>query len=768
MKSRANGRWRNVCPRVMPRPALIVFSTLAATSALAQESGGALEEIIVTAQKRSQSIQEVPMSISALSSAQIEQQGLRDLASVARTVPGLIVASDGPGLNQIIIRGISSVAGSAPTVSFYLDETPVSSIRNSLDATLKDLARVEVLRGPQGTLYGSSSMGGTVKYVTTPPDLSEVQLRAESSVSNTHLGGMNYNGNVVLNLPVVTDKFALRSTMFYEHADGYIDQYQPDPHNILAVAPNSRVRKDVNTMTLWGTRVQGRIEPSDTLTISPSVFYQELETGAPFQFDDPPGSFDNPIQARLLPERSKDRFWLGNLTVKKELSALEVVSSTSYFWRELRLQEDNSKTAFAFLNAPVPGFTLGETYVYPVEDTAMYWAKEFTQELRAATQLDGPVQVIGGLYYHYASNPWQAVVVPAGFSATFPNASFGFGDDFYHGNVHSETKESAVFAEMTYSPTDALKMTVGARGFRITQDYSKAVSGLFNGGTFRYPGTAEDSGITPKALISYNITQDVLAYVSAAKGFRQGGPNPPVPLNTAAHCENSLAAIGLGAAPGAFDADTLWNYEIGAKTSWLDQRFIANLSAYEIQWDKVQQRIQLACGYGFVANYGKATSRGAELELNYRATDTLTVGSTAAYTDATLDNTVPGTQGGAGDRLQNVPEWTASFSFAYDRPISDLRSIYLRGNYAYVGEKNALFDRTSPYYSIDAYSLASARLGLAATDDKWDTAIFVDNLFDQRVQESLPESLTANLPIQRRISLNRPRTVGINFKYAFR
>jgi outer membrane receptor protein involved in Fe transport len=731
-------------------------TSIDASSARNDVRSGAMEELIVTAQKRSESVQSVPISMTAMSGAKLERIGATEMIDFARDVPGLAIASNGPGQNQVIIRGVSSQAGNAATVGYYLDETPVSSRGRSLDASLFDLQRVEVLRGPQGTLYGSSSMGGTIKYVTNQPDANAVAARVATTLSTTEGGGFNTQVNAMLNVPLAEGKAAARITSFYRHEDGFIDAYRTDPRNILAIRPDQGVREDVNTETTWGTRAVFKFDPTDRLTITPSVYYQQTHLGAPFNIDVPPASYQHPYQSRLIDEPVMDRFTLSNVTAKYDFGPVQLISSTSYFNRRFNVVEDASKVNFFFFG-PSP-----QSSVYPSGIRTNYDTRALTQEVRLQSTWSGPFQAIVGAYFNSSRSPIdQRIEQPAGYAATFGNP---FGPaDFFRGVVTSSQREKAAFTELSYEILDGLKFTAGLRVFEVRQSFHQIGDGVYNGGRSDDLGTASERGANPKFLLSYQVTPDILTYVTAAKGFRPGGAVPTVPSNV---CGGALAALGLTSPPTSYRSDSLWSYEAGAKTSWANKRVTVNGSVYDIEWDDVQQGVLLNCGFGITANFGKATSKGGELEVSVLPLDGLMLTFGAGYTNATLSNSVRGATGKAGDRLQDVPRWSLSASAEYTQPLTSDLNGFARVDTNYTSRVNASFDRSSPYYQRGGYALTKVRVGVEAGGG-WDASLFIDNLFNRRAQTGLPIATSVDLQTTRPLAINRPRTIGVNANYKF-
>lgn len=751
--------------KTLLRGACAVSALGVATAAVAQtaepEDSNA---IVVTAQKRSESVQRVPLSMTVLTQDDLEKRGVQSLYDVSRIAPSLAVMSSGPGENNLIMRGISSIAGSAATVGYYLDDTPIAassnaallSTRGVIDPSALDIARIEVLRGPQGTLYGSSSMGGTVRYIANQPDLEKFEGKVKTDVSATQHGGFNYNVNGVVNLPLVTDKVALRVAAYYRHDDGFIDRYEIDPTDYLAANPNGKVAHNVNTYKTYGTRAALLIQPSDTLSITPSFLYQYSKLGSPFTFDAVPGSLSNPIQARAVAEPNVQKSWIANLTVKKDLGPVEITSSSSYYHRTVNLTDDSSKVVNYFFATPT---------VEPIAMTGTYRNKEFTQELRAATNFSGPFQLIVGGYYHDVKAPLASTIA---YPEAYPyrnDAPFADFDSIYTGTRRATLKEYAAFGEASYKLTDTLTARAGMRWFQVDQTFFQTGDGLFNGGYSEVSNRSSDHGITPKFSLQWQATPDKMLYATVSKGYRPGGPNNPAPASV---CGTSVAALGLSEGQlTAYQPDHLWNYEVGAKTSWFDRKLTVNGSLFYIDWNKVQQQIVLDCGFNITANFGKAVSKGGEMEVEFRPTRNITLGGGFGYTDSTLRNAVPGTAAQKGDQLQYVPKWTASGSAEYRGNVNPDLQGFVRLDYSYVGPANFLYDTSSPFYRRSGFSVFNARMGINPAKGPWEATVYVTNLFDKAGATDLPVAISADLPTTRRVAINQPRTVGVTVGYHF-
>ncbi len=725
-----------------------------------------LEQVIVTAQKRAETLQSVPLGITSIDQRQLEVMGIDSVAALARQSPGLTVVSSGPGQNILIVRGIASSAGTAGTVGYYVDDTPISassnasllSVRGLMDPTVFDIARAELLRGPQGTLYGSSSMGGTVKYITRQPDLHSRGGSSNATLSATDGGNWNRAANGMLNIPLRADRAALRLSVSLVNNDGYIDSYPIDPNNDLAALPGAPKRAGVNTERSAALRALLKVLLDDGFWFTTSLYHQQLNVGAPFQFDSPPGSLDKPIQTRLVPESTRQNSTLANLAIHKNWDGLELIASSSYFERTVDIAEDASKPIYSFYAST------WQTAVYPSVMTGRYINREYTEELRLISELKGPLQAIGGMFFHYVNAPLaSSIPIPPGYNERFGTKL----NSFFNGARQATVNELAWFSELSYQLTPSVSARAGLRAFRINQSFAQQGDGELNGGPSAVTGNSSDRGVTPKLTLSWQPDQNLMLYTTAAQGYRAGGPNNPAPASV---CGGDVAKLGMSdSALQRFEPDSLWNYELGAKSILLDGRMTLNASLYLIEWSKVQQQIVLPCGFNITSNFGSATSKGAEVELNYQPTRALTLRAFASVTDATLNNDVPGTAAKKGDRLLDVPHASGGVSAQLSAPLGERWAGYARIDYSYTGGANTLYDRASPFHQRLGYGIANLRLGADQNraGPRLGAALFIDNVFNKIGQTGLPVAITADLPDTRRIAIVRPRTVGVTLSYLF-
>jgi outer membrane receptor protein involved in Fe transport len=732
-------------------------------------------EIVVTAEKRGSTIQKTPISISAFSGAALQAQGSNNIAALAGQVPSLAVKSSGPGQTEFTLRGLSSPAGVAPTVGFYLDEIPISppaiatAGKVGIDPNLYDLARVEVLRGPQGTLYGASSMGGTIKLVPNAPDPDHFEGSIDLVGSATQSGGANGTAKGMVNIPIVEGKVALRVVGTLDRESGWLDRVVlsdfpvPDasgaggsfsaPRGDVQGAAVAPVHRNDNSADMESVRAALLIQPSERLSITPSIFYQRIHQANPDTYDNPPGTNAH-YQPFDIAEPFIDRFAVESLKITYDLGFADLTSATGATQRHRRQVQDSSELLQKFLAdfAPLPGFDTSDGGIGAGVMVETEPSHQFTQELRLASKSDGRFRWLVGAFYSRFTSKYQALEV-------LPRAAPIFGtSNIFTAAYADKLQQIAGFTNLSYDVTPKLKATAGVRYFHSWDSASGEDSGLFSTGVVE-PTTAHASGANPMANLSWSVTPDHMVYATAAKGFRDGAAQLPVPSS----CDADLAHLGLTEAPTRFGPDSVWSYELGTKNRFLDRRLTVNVAGYLEKWDKVQQTIILpTCGFARTANASNATIKGLEFELSAQLTDTLGIDQSLSYTHARFDddNIASGTT--KGEELLNVPEWTASGTLRYDRPIGSRYHVFARATASYVGPSIAL---TSQRERLPDYTLIGIRGGLR--NDSWSATLFIDNLTNKRAALNNAGSLTLNVPGLDRVVTNRPRTFGIDLSTHF-
>lgn len=713
------------------------------------------EDIVVTARKTAERLQDIPMSISVVTGDDLEKTGALNLEELGREVPGFNVVGSGPGQNQLTLRGL---AGNN-TVGLYVDDTPLSILNSQvapdnwfMDPALVDLQRVEILKGPQGTLYGSSSLGGTVRYITNQPDLLQTHVMAKATGSFTDGGGPNEEIDALVNQPLIPGYLAIRAMAYQRDYDGYIDRYPTAPNDYFAILPGP-VDKNVNTEHTYGGRIALEAKPVEQFSATLSATYQTMDLGAPSTFDKPPGSLNNSIQSRLVGDASTDSSSLDALTLKADVLSVHLISSTSYFNRTLQASEDDSK-AMTFI-FPLPG-----NPVYPSQVTSRAVNHNFVEETRASWS-GGPLHALVGVYYAHAVADGN-IIWPQ-----VPQYVPVLGNDIiFYGYNDFVDLQRAVFGEFTVDIVQGLQATVGARSFKQTQSLHNDQGGVLGGGPISPTNESiQARGTTPKYELSYHLTPAVMAYATAAEGYREGSPGFPVP----AECIDQYRALGYPNAavgsPTSYQPDTIWNYELGAKTSWLDNTLGMNGAIYSIKWKDIQQTIILACGYTFTGNFGSATSKGVELEMHYDPVPALRLGLSLAANEAKLTSTVAGAQGQAGQTVEYAPKWMGSFSAEYRREIGANASAYVRGSINSTTHQDTGYATESPFFNLPGYSLVNLSVGVK--HGRWQSSLFAKNLFNKHAETDLYNAYGSNVPNTQPLGLNRPRTVGLDVRFDY-
>lgn len=770
--------------------ALAALCIVFAETATAQQSGapssgsvsstGQLQEVIVTAQYRPQSIQTVPMSITALSDQTLQIRDVQNVFDFINTIPNVSYAIGESGFGfqgsyGIIIRGISG----GGTTGFYIDDTPIDE---SVDPHIVGVQRVEVLRGPQGTLYGAQSMGGTVRIITEQPNTNNFSATTDAGISDTdHTDRPNALANASVNLPLIQGKVALRAEVYYDYDAGFFTRSSIPPQGTPAVStpsPTAFFVSNVGRMDTRGGSLALLWQVTDELAITPRILYQRNSSnGMPFAdfYYNPAGpaptleptSFD---QERLfnIPEPSTDEWSLSSLLIKYHTGYGELTSSTSFFKRDIDEVENSTEFSYVTLEqplgiAPIPG-------TIELQDRYRSWV----EEVRFASQLPGPLQFITGLYY---SDAYGNIDPPNTLPAYLPglNAASGglYGTDltFVQYN-HTQITSPAFYGDLTWNATRRLELTAGLRLYRINITNSDYQAGLAVGPTpIVEPSTTSSiHGVLPKFDAEYHFTPDHMGYALASKGLRPGGFQTEVPSAPLLGCGAELAQFGLTPADTrTFAPDSLWNYELGSKNSWNENRFVFNADAYYMKWTDIQQIIGLQCGYAFLGNAGAAKSEGAEIQADVRPLTGLDVSMGAGYEHAVITKEASGV--GAlspqqpGSPIFMVPPWTANVDATYNENLSDRRSVVYQIGYSYVGDRRSGNVNVSQPRLLPAYGLVEANVGLQWS--RYEVLLTGKNLTNTIATYGDYVAISAELPGRARVAISTPRTIGLEFRANF-
>jgi len=757
-----------------------------AEPALAQQSrsdSGQLEEIIVTATKRESTVQNTPIAITATSGADIEERGLTNLADLALSVPGVSIRTSGPGMAEFEMRGIASTGGNSPTVGFYYDDVSLTAPAATnegkivISPSLYDLNRVEVLRGPQGTLYGSGSMGGTIKVVPNQPNPAAFDASVEVIMADTDHGGFDHAENAMVNLPFGGGIAALRIVGSYAYDSGWIDRVVTAPGTFpnatapgpcggsftgcvrgdVLAAPVAIDYHDINDVERTTVRVSAVIKPIEGLTITPSFLYEKLRSGGLPDIDSNPGT-DAHYQPFDVSESYRDEIHLGILNINYQAATWQVTSTTGYWTRNEPLYQDTSEswTTGLGLTAYEPPNGLGAAYALEYNPS-----HQTTEELRFASVGESRLKWLVGYFYSDFYSSWN-IIFPSQNGA----ALFGSNNLFSYFSPMPILQQS-FFGEVTYNITEPFAVTAGLRRYHYDADVSIDQYGALTS-TVMTTTTETDQGVTPKLSLSYQFTKDFMMFATAAKGFRPGGGTGPVPTSGPLSCEKDLmdqaGTKSFVPGPDSFQSDSVWNYELGEKFRTADNRVTVNGSIYYAKWSNVQQFNSLpTCGYVYTANVGDAEVKGGELEIEAIVIPELFVSLNGSYTDAMLvSSSLIGPNFTPGTPIQQVPRWTSSQAIAYRHSMADRLTYTARADNTYVGSRT---DETWSVNTLPSYDLINLRTGFEG--ERWSAVLFMNNAADKRAMLNNITQAAVNLPTFNRVAVSQPRTTGIDFSYRF-
>src|ERR1700691_1326358 len=732
------------------------------SGAAAPAEGAVLEEITVTAEKRASTVQDTPISITAVSGGDLAERGIVDFATLAGQTPGISMRQNGPGQTEFEMRGMTSSGGNSPTVGFYLDDVPMTSPAQAqngkvvIDPSLYDLNRAEMLRGPQGTLYGAGSMGGTVKLITTHPDTQAFHASGEAITSDTTGGGFNYTINGMLNLPLIDNQWALRLVGTDSHTSGWIDRIVlsdfplSDPTGFIrGNVLGAHVQADYsqsNAEHLSGGRATLLWKVTGDFTLTPTVFYQRITQDGPSAYDSVPGTLAH-YQPFDIAEPYSDKFTLGALTANYHASGFDVTSVTARWTRTSTQTQDTSES---FEN-PYTCITIapdcGQLPFYgpngvgtgPVVGTETDPSSQFSEELRIASTGDGPLRGVAGVFHSDFKSQWQLNTQSQNNLSyvDFSNFTTPAATTTVWGlNEPANIKQWAVFGEGTWAITPAFKATAGLRLFSYVSDLSMYFAGWGSPLGGATPSTTNisqsENGVDPKFNLSYEFSKDLMVYATAAKGFRPGGGNQPLPIFPP---PNSPANFNYKAWPTSYKSDSLWSYEIGEKARFLDRRLTVNTGLYYEDWTQIQLE-ELPFGYPLFDNSGDAKIYGAELELQALLATGFTLSASGAYTHAKLEPgphytiVMQGQPVGAPTStvVPDVPEYTANIGLDYNHPLDGPLSLLAHADYTYTGQRYDLVAiNQGQMWRLPGYALANLRVGVNIGAE-WAVSLFCTNL----------------------------------------
>lgn len=664
----------------------------------AGETSGQLQEIVVTAQKRVEDVQRVPISVSVFDAASFDRLSIQNLPDIANRTPGVDYQLTGPK-NLLAIRGIYS-GGGAATTAIYLDDVPVQvrvGIVGLIGATLPqvfDLDRVEVLRGPQGTLFGSSAEGGAIRFITPEPSLTQYSGYSRVDAGYTDQGDPSYEAGAAFGGPIVSDELGFRVSAWHRRDGGYVEH--------LSAIPGGYDYSNSNWSDSDVVRAALAFAPTSSLKITPSLYFQHLYSHDSSGFEPAESSQSadafvqqwgalNPqysnigrgrfVNPQLEQTPSSDTFYLTALKAELDLAATQIISNTGYLHRSDTTNEDfTTATPVAFgLPWPVVAAAADHNIINTYQNV-------LTEDLRiqSADDANQPLQWTLGFSFvegrQRSYNPEYSPYLPT----LVTGITLLPGDLSYIGDERSTDKQLALYGQVTYRVTKQWSVTAGARIARDSVDYSIYQTGPFAGGTSFGAGKQSQTVKDPKIGVNFQLNDDNLLYVSAAKGDRIGGVNAPFPLTGS--CLTLLNQIGLNGIPPTYQGDSLWSYEIGSKNRLFDGHLVLQASAFHIDWSNVQQAVSLPpnlCPETFTSNLGKATSNGADLQITARIGNAWELGLAVGYTNAKDSQTLgPGAIEYVSSGQQINPyatPWTVVPSAQYSFMLQDLKA-YIRAD----------------------------------------------------------------------------------------
>ncbi|WP_129794197.1 TonB-dependent receptor [Sphingosinicella sp. CPCC 101087] len=789
--------------RVLFGPAASILALAASDAAMAQDpqprAGAEEQSIIVTATKRETSLLEVPFSINAQTEADIQRSGATTIEDLSRNVAGLSIQNLGPGQSQVSVRGVSAgqivrdQPGVKEQVGVYLDESVISLSLFTPDIDLFDLNRVETLRGPQGTLFGSGSVGGTIRYITNQPDLDRIEALVEGNLNL--VDDDDFGGHIkgMVNLPV-GESVAVRAVGYYTRYGGFIE----------ALREGGGIDEDVNDGHRVGGRVAITFEPSDAIRITPRILYQEIRADGfnrqevynlfanPFTTTRPAVTFDERQQFLLLDESFADDTLLTDLTASFGFGGVELTSVSTYINRDILVSRDASSLSGSVsvdLGFPEEAVLLPSNLVDRTD------LETFSQEVRLSSTGDGPFQWVVGGFYSKTDRFYRQRLPTPGYDAftdatlgpgTAASVANGFGPDSpYNADLPYDIRQTAFFGEASYDITDRLTATAGGRYYDFEEERRFTSGGLFANGDDRTDRTTSN-GFSPRFILSWEAVEDIRFNAQASKGFRLGGVNDPLNLPL---CTPEDEAIFGGFQD--YDDESLWNYEVGVR----GQRGAIGFHAAAFYTDISNLQVTLdagSCSSRIVFNAEKAHTMGVEAELSAEPVDGLALSLAASLIEAEFDSTVRDGAGNViggireGNRLPSVPEFQFSADASYSFPIAAGAEAFVGASYQHVGSRYTqpgdqedsprAFVHGLPFGGAPATAATIVDLRLPAYDYvnlsagvDWENGlgvmVYVTNLFDENALLSFDRERGGRARLG--FNVGQPRIIGITVRKRF-
>jgi outer membrane receptor protein involved in Fe transport len=636
---------------------------------------------------------------------------------------------------------------------------------------LFDLDRVEVLRGPQGTLFGAGSEGGTVRFITPQPSLTRFSVYSRDEMAFTRSGTPSYEAGIAAGGPVVEDRLGFRASLWARQDGGYINRY-----NFFT---NNQIASNTNSIDSYSGRVAMLAKPADAITITPSLLYQRVDRADSDVWWSTAGLYKSYYD---IPQPTTEQFYLPSLAVEWQLPGVSIKSISSFFTREqvgINRFFHSSKQQLFYPQVPN----------YSLSDHIAKTQNNFSQELRFTSDADQAFTWVGGLYFmngreSYREFEYEPLANELWLATTGSDIYNFFGVPLIDGAIsyrddrHDRERESAAFADVSYKLTSRLKVSAGVRASHTEFSFNETSDGPFGVGSDNLPlvtsGSSSEHPITPKVSVSYDLGSGVL-YGSARKGYRIGGANALLPNI----CDTQLRSLGINGQAPPYTSDTVWSYEVGVKDALAGGKVELAASAFRINWSRIQGVIPLnSCAYTFTGNFGAAVSQGADLQFSLLPVRGLELSGSIAFTDAHYTQTVP-VPGDAtqllakdGDPLLSTPRWQGDLSLSYTWAVHEGWEGYARADSTYSGHYFRTYSQgVNGYIGTirDGESIVDVSLRGGVRFSSWDVSAFVKNLTDNATplyEDVGTKAGTYGAEAVRSISM-RPRTVGVTATYRY-
>ncbi|WP_421934405.1 TonB-dependent receptor [Phenylobacterium sp.] len=764
--------------------ALLLSSTMLAGAAYAQSGGSAeVEELVVTAQKREENLQDVPVAVTAFTTKKLEQLNVNNFNDYVKFLPSVAFQSGAPGYSNVYMRGVASGgdgnhSGSLPSVGTYLDEAPITTIGGALDLHIYDIARVEALAGPQGTLYGASSQAGTLRIITNQPEIGQYSAKYDLQANTVAHGGHGHVLEGMVNVPM-SDQMAIRLVAWDEHDAGYIDNVVGSrTYPVSGVTLTSTAKKDYNEVDTYGARVALLLRLNENWTIKPTLMGQDQKTTGVFGYDPLIGELK--VQ-HYLPEDNHDRWYQAALAVEGKVSDLDLVYTGAYMSRKIDSHTDYTDYSYFYDTLFGSGAYITDSSGAIIDPTQRISGHDkftrYSHEIRLSSPQDWRTRFVAGAFAqrqsHFIEQNYQITNFDPALSPT------GWPGTIWLTEQFRVDRDYAAFAEVSYDVTPKLTVTGGVRAFKS----DNSLKGFFGFGAGFSSRTGEAACFAPatvghgpctnldkrvketgqifKVNATYRIDDDKMVYATYSEGFRPGG-------------------INRRGTRAPYDSDYLYNYELGWKTQWADNTVRFNGAVYMEDWKDFQFSFLGPNAFTEIQNAGQARIKGAEVELSWVPMQGLTIGGAATYTDAKLTEDYCGTvdpatgkpvktcatpQAPTGTSLPVTPKVKANTTVRYEFPWHGFDA-HLQGAFVYQSSNwgDLRLAERAALGKLRAYAQADFTAGIER--DNWRMELSILNAFDKRGDQYR----YVGCPVcgaEPYFVVTRPRTIAISFGQSF-